>query len=276
MAPTICFGIIESAPTQSQPFRPWLTHQGRRLRDLSGSQIRPLFVASERRTSHDPKHANRHRPSDVYSGIGRLRRARVATGAVASVPTSHPAQSAAAPKPGALHPYSQLEHRRSWRPAERELDRLERWDGGLDRAFQRGARALSLRFELVQVYQRRHLRDIHAHCADSGGPVRVSILSRRCLCCGGSQPADGPCKWITVSRKRRRTERDGDARGDTYAPGRPSSRASHAFAVRQSRFAVDGETLRTCAVSSMVSPPNARSSTILASSGSTFCRRSSA
>ena len=56
----------------------------------------------------------------------------------------------------------------------------------------------------------------------------------------------------------------------------PSSRLSHAFAVRQSRLAVDGDTLSTCAASSIVSPPNARSSTILASSASTFSRRSSA
>jgi len=56
----------------------------------------------------------------------------------------------------------------------------------------------------------------------------------------------------------------------------PSSRLSHAFAVRQSRLAVDGDTLRTCAASSIVSPPNARSSTILASSASTASRRSSA
>ena len=44
---------------------------------------------------------------------------------------------------------------------------------------------------------------------------------------------------------------------------RPSSRVSHAFAVRHSRLAVDGETLSTHAASSIVSPPNARSSTIL-------------
>ena len=56
----------------------------------------------------------------------------------------------------------------------------------------------------------------------------------------------------------------------------PSSRLSHAFAVRQSRLAVDGDTLRTCAASSIVSPPNARSSTILASSASIVSRRSSA
>ena len=56
----------------------------------------------------------------------------------------------------------------------------------------------------------------------------------------------------------------------------PSSRLSHAFAVRQSRLAVDGDTLSTCAASSIVSPPNARSSTILASSASTVSKRSSA
>src|SRR4029077_4896809 len=56
----------------------------------------------------------------------------------------------------------------------------------------------------------------------------------------------------------------------------PSSRLSHALAVRQSRLAVDGDTLRTCAASSIVSPPNARSSTILARSASIAARRSSA
>src|SRR5262249_4150489 len=56
----------------------------------------------------------------------------------------------------------------------------------------------------------------------------------------------------------------------------PSSRFSQAFAVRQSRLAVDGDTLSTCAASSIVSPPNARSSTTLASSGSTASSRLSA
>ena len=47
---------------------------------------------------------------------------------------------------------------------------------------------------------------------------------------------------------------------------RPSSRPSQAFAVRHSRFAVDGETSRRHAASSIVNPPKARSSTILARS----------
>ena len=45
-------------------------------------------------------------------------------------------------------------------------------------------------------------------------------------------------------------------------PSGPSSRVSHALAVRHSRFAVEAETFSTCAASSMVSPPNARSSTM--------------
>src|SRR6266540_4930178 len=48
-------------------------------------------------------------------------------------------------------------------------------------------------------------------------------------------------------------------------PSIPSSRASHALAARHSRLAVEGETLSTCAASSIVKPPNARSSTIVAS-----------
>src|SRR4029434_4543691 len=48
-------------------------------------------------------------------------------------------------------------------------------------------------------------------------------------------------------------------------PSRPSSRVSHAFAVRHSRLAVVADTLSTQAVSSIVSPPNARSSTTCAS-----------
>ena len=58
------------------------------------------------------------------------------------------------------------------------------------------------------------------------------------------------------------------ARPSLVRHGRTSearSRWSQAFAVRQSRLAVDGDTLSTWAASSIVSPPNARSSTILAS-----------
>ena len=44
--------------------------------------------------------------------------------------------------------------------------------------------------------------------------------------------------------------------------------------MRQSRLTVEGDTSRTCAASSIVSPPNARSSTILARAASTSSRRS--
>ena len=87
-----------------------------------------------------------------------------------------------------------------------------------------------------------------------GGP-RLHRRQRRQRPCGPRvaarrRPETAPLHAATDRRSRPKLER--------------SSRVSHAFAVRHSRFAVDGDTLSTHAASSMVIPPNARSSTILA------------
>ena len=116
--------------------------------------------------------------------------------------------------------------------------------------------------------------DIAAQCfiardrsRDEGGSLGRRLFDRGFEQASDAQPA-------VFGHERRRGDRAVTVHGLT--PRDPSSFASQALAVRQSRFAVDGDTFRTCAASSMVSPANARNSTSCARPGSSCSSRPSA
>ena len=132
------------------------------------------------------------------------------------------------------------------------------------------------------------------HCSDSGRAALSAASSASTSPRSVSSPAiaaetnaersDGGCSTAASNSRLTRSHRPsvmsggGRPGGHDSLPDVPDTElvCQPGLAVRQSRFAVDGDTFRTCAASSMVSPANARNSTSCARPGSSRSSRPSA